>query len=144
MSEIKHKPKKLSILNRFILLTFATVTIVFILMISFVTHFLFTKRIDNEMIADAENARAVRISLSKNFEDMTRWLWLAQNNLSALDFNSSDNSAAAIDDEAAENIVNTLMGLNTNIYSMWYVIDKDAYGNIGNGSYQSDSGNSGN
>ena len=144
MSANRRKSFKLSTLNRFILLTFATVTIVFALMISFVSHFLLTKYLSNEMIIDAENARAVKNSLSKNFEDMTRWLWLAQKNLSEIDFSPVEYSADAGSgtDAEADNIVKSLMGLNTNIYSMWYVIDRDAYSSGGGGNSNSGSSSS--
>ena len=113
------KHNKGSALNRFILTTLAAVTVVFVVMIAFVTKFLFSRSIDHAKEIDAINAGQVTSSLSANFDNMTHWLHLTGQSLSGLDFQSDTLDASVAD------ILTTTMKTNPNIHCAWLILDNN-------------------
>ncbi|MCL1982527.1 MAG: ATP-binding protein [Clostridiales bacterium] len=114
----KRKHKRISTLNRMIIVAISSVVIVFTLMIAFITNSLFLKSIESAKALDAENAGHVTDSITASFNNMTQWLHITQETLGGLDFHSETF------DESADSILKTLLENNTSIHSAWLFLEK--------------------
>jgi len=109
--------RKLPTSSRIILSTLALVAITFFAMILIVADVLFSNSIDQLKRMDTENANRLAATLNDSFDSITRLLSLAQQSFEELDFHDG------MAHESVGNILVTLMELNPNAHSAWFVAE---------------------
>ena len=109
--------RKLPTSSRMILSTLALVAVAFLVMILIVSDILYTDSIERSKITGAENADRLASTLNDRFDSIARLLSLAQQSFEELDF--YDGMAH----ESVGNILTTLLELNPNAHSAWFVAE---------------------
>ena len=109
---------KMTVLNRFIISMLTSITLLFVIMISFISQFLFTDSIKNASDYDQESASRVAASLGKSFEDMTHWMYMIQDSLSELELGPESADAPA------DRILAAALDYNPNIDCSWIILKK--------------------
>ena len=114
--------KKLPTINRTVLTTVASITLIFAVMIGVSLNLLYRGNIDRAKAVDAADAMNITTSLRENLDYMSRLLILAQDSVTAHDLQSETESL----NESVDRILATMLDLDSSVHCVWCVINKGA------------------
>jgi len=109
--------QKIPTTKKIILSTVIFVAVVFIAAILIVVNFSLSNSIERAKKTDTENANRLTASLSNSFDSATRLLGLAQQSFAELNFSDG------IAHESVGNILTTILDLNPDVRSAWFVAE---------------------
>ena len=109
--------QRMATTNEMILATLILVTVAFIAMILIVANVLFENSIERSKATDTENANRLTATLNDSLDSVSRLLSLAQQSFAEFDFRDG------MAHESVGNILTTLLELNTNAHSAWFIAE---------------------
>ncbi|MCL1791467.1 MAG: ATP-binding protein [Peptococcaceae bacterium] len=107
----------LSTTNKTILTTLISVAVVFVLMITIVSNFLFAKSIERGKDMATDDAKSITIAIEQTINSLPQLLRLTQRSLTELDM-SSDTA-----DISYKNVLSGILDSNPGIFSAWLVLE---------------------
>ena len=115
-------PQRTPTLRRVTLITLISITVIFTLMVYFMSNYLFQRSIDNAKTEDMNNAAQFSISLKDNLDYMSRLLYLTRQSLAEINFTSGIEASVS-----ADHILISMLDLNPDMYCAWYILREGIY-----------------
>ena len=119
----KPRLKKLPTINRTVLTTIASITLIFAVMIGVTLNLLYRGDINRAKAEDAVDAMNITISLRENLDYMSKLLILTQDSISSHNLQAStEDTAASID-----HVLTSMLDLDSGIHCAWCIINMGVY-----------------